>query len=790
MGVALKQAIVVVNEFTTKITPRQAKSNIKSGTRGGTPGDYVLRYMARELATEPITPIRYSPAQDFIMRYMARDSAVEKLPESKTELKHQFRNAQGQGGVAFGYGELSLSHQELKSAAKDIQRLFDKGHTVMKTVISFDQEYLKEMGVVPQDFQVTKRGDYRGQIDQMKLRVAISQGLDRLARRYFDDLRYVGVIQVDTEHVHCHLEMVDAGPGKRLTKGGQQKGKLSLPMMTTLKRGIDDYLDSKQQVKHLSSMVGMERRNVVSYVKRWAHDQVLRESLPQFLLSTLPSDRRLWRASSNDPSMQKAHRVVKLVVDDILKQKDSPLSDAMDSVKAYADQRRKKERLNKREWQKLVDYGEQKIYDQAMNAVYSVLRGLPDDYLVIRTPMLDLMGMDYDALLSKLNEDRDNDLLNFSFRLRSYVTRMNYHVEMRQSYSNLMKYWEDELAIDLKTERSRALYEFYKEEEDYHGKCVAKYQHFLGFTPHESTWYSGFEKVSQYGERIISLASMMKDDSLRKMADPDEAEELGYKVYGQRGAKHLSKNAEALGYGNKEVLEDRLIQMRKRYLDMIADLRKQLVAQGLVLTLERDGLNEDEDPERQIFKVGGNGRALDLTNQELDMVIDRLRSDRRGVNIKPGIEYAFEDVKGLDLHKLRFDFSTDVPIGKRAYQQFTEQATKRGEALKNAMIYALSSNQPNAIDGKVVKDIQQMLIMSNQLSQQEEPILSSDMMKLVRMQEYKRSATVRLGEGLTSEIINELSKSMNDDVLERIEDDLSTVEVSSLDESTDYDYEM
>ena len=51
-------------------------------------------------------------------------------------------------------------------------------HTVLKTVISFDQGYLKEKGIVAPDFEVKERGDYRGHIDQMKLRLAVMAGLD------------------------------------------------------------------------------------------------------------------------------------------------------------------------------------------------------------------------------------------------------------------------------------------------------------------------------------------------------------------------------------------------------------------------------------------------------------------------------------------------------------------------------------------------------------------------------------------------------------------------------------
>ena len=88
-------------------------------------------------------------------------------------------------------------HEKVLEASKDIQRNFDAGKTVMKTVISFDQEYLKQMGLVEEEFEVNQKGDYRGNVDQMKLRFAIMNGLQKMSKNY-DDLQYVGVIQVDT----------------------------------------------------------------------------------------------------------------------------------------------------------------------------------------------------------------------------------------------------------------------------------------------------------------------------------------------------------------------------------------------------------------------------------------------------------------------------------------------------------------------------------------------------------------------------------------------------------------
>ena len=249
----LKQSIVVVNEYTIK------NKSGKGGSRGGTPGDYVLRYMARKGAVEDLSPIQFD-AETYIQRYMARDSATD-YSASVPELKDNMKKIDGNGGVAFGYGDFSLSHKKLKQSSDDIQHQFEKGKTVFKTIISFDEEYLREHKIISDDFQFKERGDYRGNIDQMKMRMAIMNGLEKMSRS-FDDLRYIGVIQVDTAHVHCHLAMVDAGVGN-LTKDGTQKGKLTAGQMDKLRYGINDFLKDKEKVHMMNSNFDHDKRNAL-----------------------------------------------------------------------------------------------------------------------------------------------------------------------------------------------------------------------------------------------------------------------------------------------------------------------------------------------------------------------------------------------------------------------------------------------------------------------------------------------------------------------------------------------
>lgn len=671
----LKQDVVIVNEFSIK-------QRDGSGSRGATPGSYVERYMARVQATESLAPVQRLRTDDFILRYMARASAVDHAV-SREAAKQTMRQAQGAGGVAFGYGSVSLSDEQLRASSKDIQHHFDAGCTVLKTVLSFDEAYLKKHGIVDQDFHCEARGDYRGHIDQMKLRMAIMRGLERMSsgNSGFDDLRYVGVIQVDTEHVHCHLAMVDAGTGT-ITQNGTQRGKLLDRHKSRLRRGIDAWLDEKQTVAHLSSAVGYERRNVTTFIKRWAHERMRDEALPQFLIACLPQDRKLWRAGSSDRRMRKANRLATELVTEQLERPGSPLPEAMERVVDYANERRARESMSTDQWQQLVDHGRTQIIERAVNGVYHLVRSLPADELSIRTPMLDVMGMDYEQMAALAHDrhaqessDEDTDLVSFGFRLRSYASRLEHHRERAWTYRDLARQWEKADSAGVATEDSRPLYDFYRFEEEHQRKLMAKYQHFLPFVGNTGAWYEQHRQVSEYGQRLLSLISLRRDASLQRMKDPNEAERLGREIYGQPGGRLLTEGA-----AGRTVLDHRILTMRRSYDERLDELRTDLAGSGLVL--------------RPVRVPGGTA----------------------GVEIKRGAAYDFDEVKALDLHHLGYDFFSDVAVGTQACRAFAAEAAQRRRFLIAAMAYLDDSGQSRAIADLPVDDIAAMTRLASQLT--------------------------------------------------------------------------
>lgn len=634
----LKQSVVIVNEYTIK-------TGDKGGTRGGTPGDYVLRYMARVGATEDITPTKLQEFDTNLTKYIARERATN-LFDDIPSMKQSMRNAQRYGGVAFGYGDVALSDARLKRVSKDIQRQFDAGKTVMKTVLSFDEEYLREHGLISKDFHCRKRGDFRGHIDQLKLRMAIMNGMEKLSRHY-DDLQFVGVIQVDTKHVHCHLAMVDRGRGS-LMPDGTQRGKLTEKEKLSIRRGVDMYLDAKQTVKMMSSSVVYDKRNALCYIKKRTHQMMAQQGFSQFLLTCLPENRNLWRASTNRKEMRKANSLVRDYVVQLLEQPQSGYRDAMNSVIAYADYRRDREDLSSDEHAQLIRDGQERIVTECMNGVYAVVKQIPESERQVRTPMLEMMSQDYEDMASQAVND---PLIEFGFKLRSYASRLDFH---RKEYHRFESYHEQYEQAETHTKDAEALDAYFQLEMRYNQMLMVKYQYFLSFLPPDEKMEEEFEALMEQKDRLRNLRMMSEDKAFQRML-PENAEEYGIRVYGQYGGRRVK--------AQPEVIATRIRNMEQDVFDQEQRFRKKL----------------------QDYGMDYNGSAV----------------VRRKL-------YPFEDVKALDLHHITYDFATDVPVSKPYLDEFVKMANERYDAFQKAKLYLEGTGQHTELESLPEQDVMVM----------------------------------------------------------------------------------
>jgi hypothetical protein len=484
----------------------------------------------------------------------------------------------------------------------------------------------------------------------MKLRMAIMSGMEKLGRHY-DDLQYIGVIQVDTKHVHCHLAMVDRGKGT-VMPDGTQRGKITDKEKKDLRRGIDMFLDENQTVKMMSANVDYDKRNTICFVKKYTHKAMNERGFSQFLLACLPEDRTMWRADSNAREMRKPNAMVREYVNQLLALPDSGYTEALRRVDEYARNRTSHEGLTGKEYRTLYRQGQERIIRESMNSVYRVLSEIPESELQLHTPMLDSMSMDYEDMSSEASSD---PMIEFGFKLRSYKTRLDHHRKETNNYREAVKDFERQEESGDVNEAAHALYEYLLVEEEYNDKLLAKYSHFLKFIPPSDEYREGFDELIRYSQRITNLQNMINDTSIKTMTSQN-AEEYGIKVYDERGGMYAVTAP--------QVLDNRLNALRDNFDRMKDDYRAHLANYGL-------SLNEDNE----------------IVN-------------------KP--KYDFDEVKALDLHHLMYDFPYDIDVSVVNAEAFVNMADRRYNAFQKAKEYLISTDQDDTLVNFPVDDIELM----------------------------------------------------------------------------------
>lgn len=453
---SLKQSIVVKSEYTI-----QNKTTGK-GSRGSSIDNFIYDYMARKGCSDVIYPLpdnsqevvlneqtdnKYDSDEEldaYVNRYMARESAVEKIRKD-TDDEEIFYNVDNADGVAFSNDSISLSDAELKKLADDIQKAFLKGKTVKKTVLSFDEDYLKSRGIVDKDLVIEEKGAYKSAYDQAKLRNAITHGMKRLVGKS-KTTKWVAVIQNDTKHLHCHLCIVDTGKGI-IMEDGTQKGKISQKDLSLLRRGVDAYLDEKQTVAALTADIQADTMQIKSLVVN-ALLKNDNEKLDEFkskvflesLMCLLPKNRSKWSANSNSKEMKKANLLVGDAVDKVLQSSDK-YKVLLSKLDAYGEYRREAEDLDDDMVVSLKKSGIAKIKTKCINSVYTECKAmLKSAKAVTPTDFIKTLASDNGALTTETEINLMNLRKKKSFRDK-YKKDLDKFYKLKQA--NILNNLED-----------------------------------------------------------------------------------------------------------------------------------------------------------------------------------------------------------------------------------------------------------------------------------------------------------------------------------------------------------
>jgi hypothetical protein len=470
------KSVVVMNEFT----------NTHYSKRGKSIGKYVLEYAARSSATEPLFASIPSENSEFVKTMDSKRDVLSDVDillddEASVSAQKKLEDVRYMQSVTFSNDSISLNPSELLNAANEMQRYFDNHHTILKTVISFDEDFLKETGVLSEDFDAIN-GPY-AQIDQGKLRIGVRNALNRFGNEYFDDMKYVAAIQTDTKHVHVHLAIAEASDRKMNRRvirdgynNGQERGKLTKHELSFLKRSVvqeltkSEYLvSSKSQVKAIDAHDDLKIDNI-------SLRQMKKNTILQALDVALPGNTLLWTAGSTSVEMRRANRLLEKLVDEV-EENDLfdhfSMKETSTKIEKSAKEREETGELSAQQttrWaERNIALMRQQVAQSFLDAIKRKRKEIEEDEPAPASITVQLAGQN--TLSSNLPERISSGLA----RTKEFSARYEENKSKALEYLERMGRFDELESQGNVSDDAKAMRDFYESEAEFHGRLADRY---------------------------------------------------------------------------------------------------------------------------------------------------------------------------------------------------------------------------------------------------------------------------------------------------------------------------
>lgn len=181
-----------------------------------------------------------------------------------------------------------LSKDEKKKYKDLFKESQEKGSNLWQDVISFDNDWLKENGVL--------KGN---NIDNKKIQQATRQAVNEMLKKegLIDSAVWTGAIHYNTENIHVHVAIVQ-------TKDFKERGKRKQGSIDSMKsKVVNTIMDRSKQNEKLNEfirdkVIGSKQKDSIMSLKNRV---VNRDMVKQFkkIHSLLPDDKRMWKYNMN-----------------------------------------------------------------------------------------------------------------------------------------------------------------------------------------------------------------------------------------------------------------------------------------------------------------------------------------------------------------------------------------------------------------------------------------------------------------------------------------------------------
>lgn len=757
----LKDSVVIKNQFT----------NNKSSGYGKTLDKYIMKYVTRKGATESVTPLNDSAydIDDYVVNYMTRRNATEAIKDQGVgpeELRYDIDEMLGLNGRAFGSEGFSYSEGMLNDSAKEIQDLFDSGHTVLKTVFSFRTEYLQEIGILPDDFVPAGRGSFQGQVDQAKLRLAINDGMDAMTSSAgFSEPIWVGTIQVDTNHVHAHLVTTERGSRASMIDG-EERGKLSAKDKHIFRNRFDSNAREGSALKLYNQQVSESRREVVNDVINVVTRQYETSAKLQVLIASLPEDTHHWRYGSNAKVMNKPSELMHDYIASLSQNEKLKPSfrTARTEIANYAT---KREKLYGTPRKESVEKGLSILEERLSNGIYRHLRNrklnLETETDFLKSQAEDDANLKHQIQMASDNDNQDDlSLALMAYRLSQYRKRLQLRAENELVYREAYTDYKDDYEEGLVAPESIPVGKLYLTMANYNAKVADKYRYLLGpeysDTEHDSfinernrlsTTYQYLKDIKDNDGVVVDVIDDEKFDNLKK---DDE---------------FLDDNDISTQFSNDATF--------------LVDLQKKLVDTEYEDVLSVDNISDSSfQRQRDIYTqdlidFNLKARSYGLVTHRSLFVDDGQLHDVESLDMPEELTTElFNSVKALDLSSLSYDFdvSSSRLVAQTGIDNFERSLDERRIAFIEASEYMMSTGQnPEAfapIETEIVQDDATLhYVMANHQLPLDDTVTDSFVsvrnLKSISIDESQKDSRqhIRVLEQETEHMIEDLDKSLD-----------------------------
>lgn len=245
-----------------------------------------IDYIGRDEATRRANADKYDL---FVSNYMDNPRKTRREQTSDPEAGHRVNTLDERESELFTAGRDRLSAGDKQDLEEQFRLAQANGSPMWQTVISFDNDYLKECGALSLD------GRY---LDEAALRMATRSAMREYTRREKMEFSSVWAasIHYNTDNIHIHVATVEPYPTRPKVKYGdkeQYRGKIKQSTIDGMKSRVVNTVSDN--TLHLAQINEVIRDNIVAGKRErsLSHNKLFQKEYRD-IMRQLPPDRRKW----------------------------------------------------------------------------------------------------------------------------------------------------------------------------------------------------------------------------------------------------------------------------------------------------------------------------------------------------------------------------------------------------------------------------------------------------------------------------------------------------------------